>query len=64
MWLRILLIGILFYLLVNLLGKALSGGKKQGRDDDGISGKANKGKKKGVPDDLGEYVDYEEVDDD
>ena len=63
MWLRLILIGILINLLINLVAKYLSGGKK-GRMKDGQADRTGKGRKKGVPDDVGEYVDYEEVDDD
>jgi hypothetical protein len=60
--LRIILIGILIILIVSMIGRWLSGGKPKG------SGEADNAKdsrkKKGFPDDMGEYVDYEEVDDD
>ena len=61
MWLRIVLIGILIYLVVSMIGRYLSGGKKDREDDTKIK---NSRKKKGFPGDVGEYVDYEEVDDD
>jgi len=61
-WLRIILIGILIYLIVGMIGRFLSGGKKKDRDDD--THVKNSRNKKGFPDDMGEYVDYEEVDDD
>ncbi|MDT8400831.1 MAG: hypothetical protein RQ743_03980 [Bacteroidales bacterium] len=51
----------MIYLIVNMIGRFLSGGKKKGRDDD--SNIKNAGGKKGFPDDMGEYIDYEEVDD-
>ncbi len=62
MWLRLVLIGILIYLIISMIGRYLSGGKSTDKDDAKDAG--NKGKRKGVPDDVGEYVDYEEVDDD
>ena len=61
MWLRIILLGVLIYLIINLVNKFLSGGRK-GKDEGSSGGR--KGRKGGVPDDVGEYVDYEEVDDD
>lgn len=64
MWLRLILIGILIYLIVSIIGRYLSGGKKKDRDEDERTDAGNKGSKKGVPDDVGEYVDYEEIDDD
>ncbi|MBN1388748.1 MAG: hypothetical protein JW965_09895 [Bacteroidales bacterium] len=64
MWLRIILIGILIYLIASIIGRYLSGGKKKGKDKDNITGSGNTGRRKGVPDDVGEYIDYEEVDDD
>ena len=64
MWLRLILIGILLYLVVNLIGKYLSGGKKKSHVDDQGPGTGSTGRKKGVPDDVGEYIDYEELDDD
>jgi hypothetical protein len=63
-WLRIILIGILIYLLARMIGGYLSGGKDKGKDKDNTTGSGNTGRRKGVPDDVGEYVDYEEVDDD
>jgi hypothetical protein len=63
-WLRLILIGILIYLIVSIIGRYLSGGKNKGKDEDNLTGSGNKGRRKGVPDDVGEYVDYEEVDDD
>jgi hypothetical protein len=60
--LRIILIGILIILIVSMIGRFLSGGKpKDSGQDDNIK---DSRKKKGFPDDMGEYVDYEEVDDD
>jgi hypothetical protein len=63
-WLRVVLIGILIYLVARMIGGYLSGGKHKGKDEDDTTGSGNKGRRKGVPDDVGEYVDYEEVDDD
>ncbi len=62
MWFRLLLIGLLIYLVVSAVGRFLTGGKKR----DGGEGAADVrgGDKKGVPRDMGEYVDYEELDDD
>ncbi len=64
MWLRLILIGILIYLIVSIIGRYLSGGKKKDRDEDERTDASNKGRRKGVPNDVGEYVDYEEIDDD
>jgi len=63
-WFRLLLIGILIYLIVNLVGRALGGGQKKSPEGSRSTEGNNKKGKKGVPDDVGEYVDYEEVDDD
>ncbi len=61
MWLRLILTVILIYLIVSAIGRYLSGGRNK---DDKTSVKGNNNSKKGFPEDMGEYVDYEEVDDD
>lgn len=61
MWFRLLLIGILIYVIVSAVGRFLSGGKKDG----GRGGKTDirdGSSSKGFPGDIGEYVDYEELD--
>lgn len=60
---RLLLLGLLIYLVVSAVGRFLTGGGRKDRADDGtdVRGKADK---KGFPRDMGEYVDYEELDDD
>lgn len=59
---RIILLGILIILIVSMIGRFLSGGKPKGSGEaDNVKGSP---KKKGFPDDMGEYVDYEELDDD
>ncbi len=61
MFFRLLLIGLLIYLVVSAVSRFLSGGKQK----DGGEGAADVrggGAKKGVPRDMGEYVDYEELD--
>jgi len=45
-----------------MIGRYLSGGKKKGGDDDSDIKSTGRGKE--FPGDMGEYVDYEEVDDD
>ncbi|MEE4214056.1 MAG: hypothetical protein V2I34_03255 [Bacteroidales bacterium] len=60
--LRIILIGILIILIVSMIGRFLSGGRQKGSGED--ERVKDSRKKKGVPDDMGEYVDYEELDDD
>jgi hypothetical protein len=58
---RIFLIGLLIYLVFQTIASfgARTGGKvKDSSEGDRIKGG---GKKSGVPKDLGEYVDYEEV---
>lgn len=62
MWLRIVLTGILIYLIISMIGRYLSGGKKKGGDDDSDIKSTGRGKE--FPGDMGEYIDYEEVDDD
>ncbi|MEA1885780.1 MAG: hypothetical protein U9N72_01040 [Bacteroidota bacterium] len=47
-----------------MIASFLSGGKKKDSFEDKGRDAGKKGKKKGVPGDVGEYVDYEEVDDD
>jgi len=62
-WFRLLLIGILIYVIVSAVGRFLSGGKKGG----GGTGNADirgGNSEKGFPGDIGEYVDYEELDED
>jgi hypothetical protein len=54
-YLRIILIGILIFLVVRVIRKFFDGGSGGGPTIDKSSG----GKK--VSDDTGEYVDYEEV---
>lgn len=53
----------MIYLVVSAVGRFLTGGGRKDRADDGtdVRGKADK---KGFPRDMGEYVDYEELDDD
>lgn len=60
--LRIILIGILIILIVSMIGRFLTGGKPKGSGE--ADNDRGSSKKKGFPDDMGEYVDYEEVDDD
>ena len=59
MWLRILLFAILFILVIRLVNQFLAGAKP--KEDPKVKNKTNGGKK--VSKDVGEYVDYEEVDD-
>ena len=59
MWLRILLIAILIYLVVRLVNQFLSGPKQD--DKSNVNNKKSRDKK--VSRDVGEYVDYEELDD-
>ena len=55
---RIILIGLIFYLLARSFFHIGDGGKKpQEKKEPGVKNK----KIKGVPKELGEYVDYEEV---
>ncbi|HKL67037.1 MAG TPA: DUF4834 family protein [Bacteroidales bacterium] len=60
MWIRLILLGLLIFLLVRAISGYLSGDNKK-KNDTNIR---NNGKKKNFPEDVGEYVDYEEVDDD
>jgi len=62
-WIRLILIGILFFLVIRLIGKSLARGQKKNMVRNEKPGN-NKKKQGGVPGDLGEYVDYEEVDED
>lgn len=55
MYLRIILIGVLIFLVVRIIRQFFNGGSGGGPTVDNSSG----GKK--VSDDTGEYVDYEEV---
>lgn len=63
MFFRLLLIGLLIYLVVSAVGRFLTGGGKKGKSDDGTDVRGSTDKK-GFPRDMGEYVDYEELDDD
>ncbi|MDZ7739110.1 MAG: hypothetical protein U5K32_08625 [Bacteroidales bacterium] len=63
MFFRLLLIGLLIYLVVSAVSRFLTGGGKKDRTDDDADVSGG-GDKKGVPRDMGEYVDYEELDDD
>ncbi|MFO7754901.1 MAG: hypothetical protein R6V34_02850 [Bacteroidales bacterium] len=53
----------MIYLVVSAVGRFLTGGGKKGKSDDGTDVRGSTDKK-GFPRDMGEYVDYEELDDD
>lgn len=63
MFFRILLIGLLIYLVISAVSRFFSGGGKKD-DGGGASDVRGSDDKKGFPRDMGEYVDYEELDDD
>ncbi len=57
---RVILIGLIFYLILKPIVKFFEGGEEH-HDRRPPQPEKKKGKK-GVPKELGEYVDYEEVD--
>ena len=59
MWLRLLLFAILFILVIRLINQFIAGAKPE--KDSKIKNKTSRDKK--VSKDVGEYVDYEELDD-
>ena len=57
MWLRIILFGFLIYLVIRLINQFVSGLTGKKKDDNEPGPKERK-----VSKDVGEYVDYEDVD--
>lgn len=60
MWFRILLFAILIYLVIRTINQFLSGGKTEESSKQKAK-QVNKDRK--VSKDVGEYIDYEELDD-
>jgi hypothetical protein len=60
--LRIFLIFVIIYLLVRAF--FIAGYENKKKDYNDVSGTGEKDRKKGVPRELGEYVDFEEIEKD
>jgi len=58
---RILLIGLIIYLLLRSFARFFEDDKSSSRRD--INEEKNRDKKRGVSKEVGEYIDYEEVND-
>jgi hypothetical protein len=60
-WFRLLLFGILAYLVIRMISQFFSGGSGKKKEPDIKGGKAKNSRK--VSKDIGDYIDYEELDD-